>query len=298
MRRGDALTVLPSGRTSRVKSIVTWDGELEEAFAPMSVTVCLEDEIDISRGDMLVRSDDLPHAGRRFDATVVWMNQKPLAPNRPYLIKQATQIAQARIREIRARIDVNTLAHQPAGELALNEIGIVAVEAQRPLFFDPYRHNRATGSFILIDAITNETVGAGMVLQAHQATGPAGRVTQAERAAARGHGAMVIALEGGDPEVGWALERRLFDHGYAVHVIHEPEDLNQALRTSLEAGLLVIVTIQTSEDRDALRKVEDWVEYHPQAGPPEEAARLIWLDLEGSGRLGRSQGPLTGGAGI
>ena len=298
MRRGDALTVLPSGRTSRVKSIVTWDGELEEAFAPMSVTVCLEDEIDISRGDMLVRSDDLPHAGRRFDATVVWMNQKPLAPNRPYLIKQATQIAQARIREIRARIDVNTLAHQPAGELALNEIGIVAVEAQRPLFFDPYRHNRATGSFILIDAITNETVGAGMVLQAHQATGPAGRVTQAERAAARGHGAMVIALEGGDPEVGWALERRLFDHGYAVHVIHEPEDLNQALRTSLEAGLLVIVTIQTSEDRDALRKVEDWVKYHPQAGPPEEAARLIWLDLEGSGRLGRSQGPLTGGAGI
>ena len=298
MRRGDALTVLPSGRTSRVKSIVTWDGELEEAFAPMSVTVCLEDEIDISRGDMLVRSDDLPHAGRRFDATVVWMNQKPLAPNRPYLIKQATQIAQARIREIRARIDVNTLAHQPAGELALNEIGIVAVEAQRPLFFDPYRHNRATGSFILIDAITNETVGAGMVLQAHQATGPAGRVTQAERAAARGHGAMVIALEGGDPEVGWALERRLFDHGYAVHVIHEPEDLNQALRTSLEAGLLVIVTIRTSEDRDALRKVEDWVEYHPQAGPPEEAARLIWLDLEGSGRLGRSQGPLTGGAGI
>ena len=109
---------------------------------------------------------------------------------------------------------------------------------------------------------------------------------------------MVIALEGGDPEVGWALERRLFDHGYAVHVIHEPEDLNQALRTSLEAGLLVIVTIRTSEDRDALRKVEDWVEYHPQAGPPEEAARLIWLDLEGSGRLGRSQGPLTGGAGI
>src|ERR1043165_8162008 len=145
------------------------------------------------------------------------MNQKPLAPNRPYLIKQATQIAQARIREIRARIDVNTLAHQPAGELALNEIGIVAVEAQRPLFFDPYRRNRATGSFILIDAITNETVGAGMVLQAHQATGPAGRVTQAERAAARGHGAMVIALEGGDPEVGWALERRLFDHRSEEH---------------------------------------------------------------------------------
>ena len=96
IRRGDAITVLPSGRTSRVKSIVTWEGDLAEAFAPMSVTVCLEDEVDISRGDMLGLPGNLPHAGRRFDATVVWMNQKPLAPNRPYLIKQTTQMAQAR----------------------------------------------------------------------------------------------------------------------------------------------------------------------------------------------------------
>src|SRR5205814_3666793 len=93
IRRGDAIAVLPSGRTSRVKSIVTWDGELEEAFAPMSVTVCLEDEIDISRGDMLVHAANAPHAGRRFDATVVWMNEHPLVPTRPYLIKHSTQMA-------------------------------------------------------------------------------------------------------------------------------------------------------------------------------------------------------------
>src|SRR5215469_5760596 len=165
IRHGDSVTVLPSGRSSRVKSIVTRDGDLEEAFTPMSVTVCLEDEIDISRGDMLVHSPNLAHAGRRFDATIVWMNQKPLVPNRPYVIKQATQVAQARVREIRSRIDVNTLERQEADELGLNEIGVVAVEAQRPLFFDPYRRNRGTGSFILIDPITNETLGAGMILQ-------------------------------------------------------------------------------------------------------------------------------------
>jgi sulfate adenylyltransferase large subunit len=301
IRRGDEITVLPSGRTSRVKSIVTWDGELEEAFAPMSVTVCLEDEIDISRGDMLVHPGNLAHAGRRFDATVVWMSQKPLAPNRPYVIKQATQVAQARVREIRARIDVNTLERQTADELGLNEIGVVEMEAQRPLFFDPYRRNRGTGSFILIDPITNETLGAGMILQAHQVSGPAGRVTEAERQAARGHAALAVCLEGGDSEVAWALERRLFDHGYAVHVVDRPESLTQAVRTALEAGLVVIVRLTESAEWDALRKsapVGNWVRFSPAQGPAEEAARQIWVDLDASGRLSHSLGPLTGGAGI
>jgi sulfate adenylyltransferase large subunit len=296
IRRGDPVTVLPSGRTSRVKSIVTWEGELDEAFAPMSVTLCLEDEVDVSRGDMLVHSGNVPHAGRRFEATLVWMNPKPLAPNRPYLIKQASQTAQARVREIRTRIDVNTLAHEPASELALNEIGMVSVEAQRPLFFDAYRRNRGTGSFILIDPITNETLGAGMIQQAHAATGPAGRVTVAERQSARGHAPLAIALVGGDSEIAWALERRLFDHGYAVHVIHEPENLAQAVRTALEAGLVAILRI---EDRAKVEFAGNRLAvYRPEPGPVDEAARLIWLDLDASGRLNRSQGPLTGGAGI
>jgi sulfate adenylyltransferase large subunit len=300
IRRGDPITVLPSGRSSRVNSIVTWDGELDEAFAPMSVILCLEDEVDVSRGDMLVHSANAPHAGRRFEANLVWMNQKPLTPNRPYLIKQASQTAQARVREIRARIDVNTLEHRTASGLELNEIGLVSVESQRPLFFDPYRRNRATGAFILIDPITNETVGAGMIQQAHTMSGSAGRVTAAERQAARGHPPMVIALSGGDPEVAWALERRLFDHGYAVHVLHRPENLAQAVGTALEAGLVAIVPLQDDHNQEILRSAAgpNLLEYRPQPVSADEAARLIWQDLDTSGRLGSPQGPLTGGAGI
>jgi bifunctional enzyme CysN/CysC/sulfate adenylyltransferase subunit 1 len=228
------------------------------------------------------------------------MNQKPLTPNRPYLIKHAAQTAQARVREIRARIDVNTLAHQPADELALNEIGVVSVESQRPLFFDPYRRNRTTGAFILIDPITNETLGAGMIQQAHVSAGPAGRVTEAERQTARGHAPLAIALEGGDPEVAWALERRLFDHGYSVHVIHQPGDLAQAVRTALEAGLVAIVPMTKPGIGEILHGAAGGklVAYLPEPVGADEAARLIWLDLNQNGKLSRSQGPLTGGAGI
>ena len=301
IRQGDEVTVLPSGRASRVKSIVTWDGDLAEAFAPMSVTVCLEDEIDISRGDMLVHAGNPPHIGRRFEATVVWMNQRPLAPNHPYLLKQTTQTGQARVREIRYRIDVNSLEHQPVSELQLNEIGVISVEAQRPLFFDPYARNRSTGSFILIDPITNETVGAGMILQP-QATGTrTGRVTDTEREAARGHAGVAILLPPDALDLAWSLERRLFDQGYAVHVIHQPEDLRQAVRTAVEAGLVAVVAGATGEDRETVRAAipsSRLAEVVPDPGPADAAAREILTRLENSGRLGRSQGPLTGGAGI
>jgi len=290
VRRGDAITVLPSGRTSRVKSIVTWEGELEEAFAPMSVTVCLEDEIDVSRGDMLALPGNLPHTARRFDATVVWMNQKPLEPNRSYLIKQTTQVTQARVREIHYRIDVNTLEHQPARALELNGIGVVTVEAQRPLLFDPYRKNRFTGSFILIDPITNETMGAGMILQAETPQGAAGRVTDAERRAVRGHGPLAICLPPGRVDLAWLLERRLFDHGYTVHVIRQPESLPHAVRTALTAGLIAIVTPAGPADWELLR----------QTIPAEQLVRVenVQQGMEAAARLGRSEDPLTGGDGI
>jgi len=239
IRRGDAVTVLPSGRTSRVKSIVTWDGDLQEAFAPMSVTVCLEDEVDISRGDMLVHADNTPHAGRRFVATVVWMNETPMQPHRPYLLKHSTQMVQARIRELRHRVDINTLGHQRASELGLNEIGVVSVEAQRPIFFDAYRKNRATGSFILIDALTNETLGAGMIsgpdLYSHS-----GPVTPAERLARIGHRPYVIRLQNGDAEFARSVERHLFDQGYLVHVVEEA-DPGPAVRAGFQMGLVSIV---------------------------------------------------------
>jgi sulfate adenylyltransferase large subunit len=290
VRRGDAITVLPSGRTSRVKSIVTREGELEEAFAPMSVTVCLEDEIDVSRGDMLALTGNLPHAARRFDATVVWMNQKPLEPNRGYLIKQTTQTTQARVREIRYRIDVNTLEHQPARELELNGIGVVSVEAQRPLLFDAYRKNRFTGSFILIDPITNETMGAGMILQAEVGEGATGRVTDAERLAVRGHAPLAICLPPDRVDLAWLLERRLFDHGYVVHVIRQPESLRQAVRTAMAAGLIAIVAPAGPADWEVLR----------QAVPADQLVRAesVQQAMDAVGRLGRQESPLTGGDGI
>jgi hypothetical protein len=253
----------------------------------MSVAVCLEDEIDVSRGDMLALPGNLPHAARRFDATVVWMNQKPLEPNRSYLIKHTTQVTQARVREIRYRIDVNTLEHQPARRLELNAIGVVSVEAQRPLLFDPYRQNRFTGSFILIDPITNETMGAGMILQAAASEGAAGPATDDERRLARGHAPLAICLPPDCADLAWLLERRLFDHGYMVHVVRQPESLRQAVQTALAAGLIAIVAPAGPADWELLR----------QAVPAGQLVRAdnVQQAMEAVARLGRSECPLTGG---
>jgi sulfate adenylyltransferase subunit 1 (EFTu-like GTPase family) len=217
VRRGDAVTVLPSGRHSRVKEIVTWDGSLDEAFTPMSVTLRLEDELDVSRGDMLAAEGNLPHAGRRFHANLVWMNAKPLQPRHGYLLKHTTQMVQARIREIRHRVNIRTLESELAEGLELNEIGLVEVETHRPLFFDPYSKNRATGAFILIDSLTNETVGAGMIVSPSSEIQGHGRVTAAERRARYGHGVAVLVIE--NQELAYATERYLFDHGCQVVVL-------------------------------------------------------------------------------
>jgi len=173
---GDRITVWPSGRTANVKRIVTWDGDLTSAHAPMSVTVVLDDEIDISRGDTIVRAvDDLPPlVGKRFEADVVWMDEKPLDPSRLYLLKHSTRVVTAEV-------------NRP---LALNQIETVAVSASRPLVFDRYRNVRGTGAFILIDPATNFTAGAGMIvneLRDEQASGHqlnvAERIAQAARQA-------------------------------------------------------------------------------------------------------------------
>ena len=274
IRKGDAIAVLPSGRTSRVKSIVTWDGELEEAFAPMLVTVCLEDEIDISRGDMLVRVGEAPHSGRRFEATVVWMNEKPLEPHRAYLLKHSTQSVQARIREIRHRVNINSLGHERASHLQLNEIGVVAVEAQRPVFFDAYRKNRATGGFILIDPITNETLGAGMIARpdSHHHAGP---VTGAERLARIGHRPYVIRLVNGSPEIARLLERHLFDLGYLVYVAAEAENRTEAVRTGFQAGLVTILCGPAAEDPASV----------PAGIPPDQLVTLDRTQYEEDGDL-------------
>jgi bifunctional enzyme CysN/CysC len=163
VKPGDPVMALPSGRTSRVRSIVTYDGELAHAFPPMSVTLCLDDELDISRGDMLVPPAHLPRVTGRIDARLVWMDEQQMKTGREYLLKHTTQTVPARIRAVRYRFNINTLEKEPASFLGLNDIGAVVIETQKPIFCDPYRRNRATGSFVLIDPMSNGTIAAGMI---------------------------------------------------------------------------------------------------------------------------------------
>jgi bifunctional enzyme CysN/CysC len=164
-RAGDEVVVLPSGRESRIVAIDSYDGEMEEAYPPLSVTIRLEDDVDVSRGDMICRDHNRPIEAREIDAMVCWMSERPLSPFGRYRIKHTTRTALAKVDEVRYRIDVNTLHRdEQATGLGLNEIGRLNIRLSSPLFVDQYRRNRATGSFILIDESTNDTVGAGMVL--------------------------------------------------------------------------------------------------------------------------------------
>ena len=166
LRTGDEVTVLASGFSSTVKSLETFDGPVAEAFSPMAVTVRLNDEIDISRGDMIVRPNNQPTVAQDIDAMVCWMSERvSLRPNSKFVIKHTTRSTKAIVKDLTYLLDVNTLhRHDSASELSLNEIGRVQIRSQVPLFFDEYRRNRQTGSFVLIDEATNATVGAGMIL--------------------------------------------------------------------------------------------------------------------------------------
>jgi len=162
---GDEVTVLPSGVTTHIEAIDTFDGPLKEAFPPQSVTMRLADDVDVSRGDMICRAHNHPTPARELEAMVCWMSERPLAPGRRYRIKHTTRAALAKVDALRYRMDVNSLHRdQEATELSLNEIGRVGLRLSAPLLVDEYRRNRTTGSFILIDESTNETVGAGTVL--------------------------------------------------------------------------------------------------------------------------------------
>jgi adenylyl-sulfate kinase len=164
VHKGDEVMVLPSRKTSKIKSIITYDGEPDFAFPPQSVTVTLEDEIDVSRGDMLVHPHNLPKIERRFEAMLVWMDEEPMDRNTQFFIKHNTRTSKARIDAIRYKVDVNTLERSEVPNLALNEIGRVLITSSKPLFFDPYDKNRNTGSFILIDPMTHNTCAVGMIL--------------------------------------------------------------------------------------------------------------------------------------
>lgn len=242
VRKGDEVVVLPSGKRSTVKSIVTFDGELEQATPGEAITLTLEDEIDVSRGDMLVHADNRPRIADSFDAMLVWMAEEPMLPGKKYDIKRATSYVPGSIASITHRVDVNTLEHGPASSLQLNEIGRIKVALDAPIALDGYAQNRTTGAFIIIDRLTNGTVGAGMIIAdpvAHGASGHHGalaHVSTEERATRFGQQPATVLFTGlsgaGKSTLAYAVERKLFDMGRAVYVLD-----GQNLRHDLNKGL-------------------------------------------------------------
>jgi sulfate adenylyltransferase large subunit len=315
VRKGDPVMVLPSGRTTRIKSIVTFDGELEEAFPPMSVTVCLDDEIDISRGDMLVTASRMPHVSRRFEAMIVWMHQTPLEIDRPYLLKHATQQITATVTAVQHKIDVNTQAKVEASGLALNEIGAVSVETHKPLFFDSYGKNRTTGSFVLIDPVTNVTLGAGMINERETAEDRArrpvlqgveferSRLTAVERWERNGHRPATVWLTA-RLDLAYLLERELFDRGCHVHVLSDDVDshmLPDLAKLFSAAGLITICSVAYSEtveiDRAKAVVGEDLFVYvNPESlsSRDSDAAAQVCALLERSGVIAPDERGISG----
>ena len=245
-RKGDQITALPSGKSSKIKAIVTYDGELEEAYPPMAVTLTLETEIDISRGDILIGTEkQAPIVADKFKATIVWMTEKALTPGRQYTLKLATRSVSGSVAFIHHRIDVNTLEHHDAVELQLNEIGSCTVTVNAPVVFDPYKTNKGTGAFIIIDRLTNGTVGAGMITGATDDENQQ-CVSTDERAARYSQKATAIALTGSaSKEVAYKLERKLFDNGHATTVL---ETQNTALIKAIKNAGLICLCVNYSAD--------------------------------------------------
>jgi sulfate adenylyltransferase large subunit len=248
--KGDAITVLPSGKTSTIKSIVTYDGELDTAFSPMAVTFTLDDEIDISRGDLIIgQQEESPIVSDKFKAHIVWMTENALQPAKQYTFKLASRSVSGSISLIHHRIDVNTLEHHDANVLQLNEIGLCAVSVNAPVVFDPYKQNKATGSFIIIDRLTNVTVGAGMITGIHDDENNQ-PVTIEERSARFSQTASAINLTGEKAvEIAYLLERKLFDNGHAVTVLELSDaSLINAIKN---AGLLALCVNAETNNIDA-----------------------------------------------
>jgi bifunctional enzyme CysN/CysC len=304
IRRGDEVMSLPSRKKSRVKEIVTFDGELEEAFAPQSVTLTLEDEIDSSRGDMLVRPGNVPKVDHRFDAMIVWMNEEPLMPGKQYLFKQTSKVVPGAVGTLRYRVDINTLHRQPAPALALNEIGRCGITLTSPIAYDAYRRNRATGAFIMIDRVTNATVGAGMILDREPEDGrkdhwddepaaehlheTASGVTAAERESRFGQKPATVLLTGltgsGKSTIARLVERRLFDMGRAVVVLD-----GQTMRLGISRDL----GFSADERSENLRRSAEVAKLFNDAGilclaafvAPDEAVRQKAADRVGRDRF-------------
>jgi sulfate adenylyltransferase large subunit len=226
---GDRVVALPSGKTSRVKSITTFDGDLARAVAPMSIALTLEDELDISRGEMLAAAHEAPAVAANFLAALVWMNAEPLDPNKTYLLKHTSQTVKATVKTIQHRVNMQTLEPEPAATLELNSIGVVEVETTRPLFLDTYTAQRATGSFILIDAESHATVAAGMVREILPAEGA--------HVANERHAVAAIAIRNLD--LLRSLETALLEAG--VEVVRTRAGNRELLHRLFRAGVVVLI---------------------------------------------------------
>jgi bifunctional enzyme CysN/CysC len=218
---GDRVIVLPRGQETTVSRVVTFDGDLERGVAGQAVTLTLEDEIDVSRGDVIAPADEPAQVGDQFEATVVWMADEPLLRGRTYLMRVGTKTVAATVAPIKYKLDVDTLDRIAANHLELNAIGVVNVELSEPIAFDPYAENRDTGGFILIDRVTNHTVGAGLLQfalrRSHNIPWQASEVDPAARAAAKGQKPFVVWLTGlpgaGKSSIANVVERRLHTLG-------------------------------------------------------------------------------------
>ncbi|MBQ0164005.1 MAG: sulfate adenylyltransferase subunit CysN [Bacteroidales bacterium] len=261
IRRGDRVRALPSGKESRIKSIVTYDGTLDYAFPPQSVTLQLEDEIDISRGEMIVKADGTqPRQSRKFEATLVWMDEEAMDASKDYYIKQATCTTRCHIDGIDYRVDVNTMAHHPADRLLLNEIGRVRFATQKPLIFDAYQDNKPTGSFVLIDPLTNNTAAVGMIREAladdaaalgdiYPLTEMLPRAAHEELLGQRGQLLWLTGLSGaGKSTVALAVERELHRRGRLCRLLD-----GDNVRAGINKGL----GFSSDDRRENIRRVAE-----------------------------------------
>jgi len=253
VRPGDKVVALPSGRSAHVERIVSWDGDMDEAQAPLSVTLVLDRELDISRGDLIVSAESQATVARSAKAAVVWMDQRPLDLSRRYLLKHTSQTVPVFLTSIEHRTDLATLAHEPAETLHMNDIGAVSLNLLRPIALDLYSEHRGTGAFILIDPESNATAAAGMVTSASayvtdgdgDEAGAWGAVTAGEREARWGHRGGVLELTG-PKELIDAVERSLFAVGAVTSRIEAPFVANPALLETVtglvaRSGLLALV---------------------------------------------------------
>ena len=302
VRPGDAVTVLPSGKSSTVERIVTMDGDLDEAFAPMAITLTLADQLDISRGDVLAAPHELPHIADRVEADLVWMSEDALVPGKPYLVKQGTRQVVGKVRSVRYRVNVDTLGHESATTLNFNEIGRGELVLAEPIVFEPYNANRSLGGLILIDRLTNATVGAGMVLPPGGSLGAAAwdeaphgelhaavsRVDSSERQARLGQHPTTVLFTGlsksGKTVVAHAVERKLFDAGHLATVLD-----GQSFRLGISRDL----GFSATERSENIRRAAETARLMNDAGlicltafvAPEEAVRERARETIGANRF-------------